>query len=145
MLFSFIVSGCSRSSSTRRIGETEIERVILQIRELEREYEDYTEQLEEVEMQRQEIFELCRIHAKTPEKISELARKLNKPLSDFERLEIADRLKRLSDGANSRADELDEMVRETREESDAIWAQRESVHAELNFLRSLIPTEVSHE
>ena len=147
MLIYLIVSGCSRLSSTSSIGKPEIERVIVQIREFERQYEDYTQELKEIEEQRQEIFELCRIHDKTPDKISELANELttDKMLNEAERLQIIEQLKRLSLGTNSRADELDEMVRETREESNAIWAQRESVHAELNTLRSLVPVEVRHE
>ena len=147
MLISFISSGCSRSSSRNSIGETEIERVILQIRKLENEYEDYTQQLEEIEERRQEIFELGRIHDKTPERIAELVKKLttDKTLSEDEKLAVVEQLGRLTLGANSKADELDQTVRGTREESDAIWAQRESVHAELNSLRSLLPSEVSRE
>ncbi len=147
MLISLIISGCSRLSSTNSIGETEIERVIVQIRELEREYQDYSQQLEEIEERRQEIFELGRIHDKTPERIAELVNKIttDKTLSEDETLAIVEQMRRLSLGANSKADELDEMVRETREERNAIWAQRESVHAELNSLKSLMPAEVSYE
>ena len=127
--------------------KTETRELILQIRELESKYEDYTQQLEGIEEQRQGIFELGQIHDKTPEKIAELVNRLttDQTLSEYEKRAIVEQLRRLSLGANSRADELDEMVRETREESDAIWAQRESVHAELNSLRSLLPAEVRHE
>ncbi len=136
----FLPSKSSVSEAEEAKIEPETKEIILQIRVLEREYEDYTQQLEGIEEQRQEIFELGRIHDKTPEKIAELVNRLttDKTLSEDERLEIVEQLRRLSLGANSRADALDEMVRETREERNTIWAQRESVHAELNSLRSLM-------